>query len=419
MPQLKQIVAAALLLSASVCALPDEVQIDDGDRLLNADLELAPDSSLEDGVILMLHGTLGHKDMEIMATLQSVFLEYGYNSLAINLSLDIDDRHGFYPCERPHTHEYGDALRELKLWLTWLAEQDTGDIVLLGHSRGANQITNYLLQSESNVRAAILLAPSASGGSKSAEVKTNLDRARRNEWLNEVDFLHCEDTNVHGTSYASYYESTEQGNTPELLENVATPVLVFSGSHDQAVKGLAEKMEGINNSVVNHLELDGADHFFRDLFAYDVVEETIKYLDSLQVIEPATRLDSDAQLSIESKRPITVFISQHGCQFCQLLRDQVLYPMLRGGQLDNKVIFREVSLDASFTLHDFAGITVGGSAFAGRYAAEITPTLLFLDGKGRELTARIVGISNIEYYGFYLDKAIASATGAMVESSQK
>ena len=418
MRQLKQTVAAALLLSASVCAFPDEVQIHDGDRLLNANLELAPGSSLEDGVILMLHGTLGHKDMEIMAALQSVFLEYAYNSLAINLSLDIDDRHGFYPCERPHTHEYGDAHSELDLWLAWLAEQDAGDIVLLGHSRGANQITNYLLQSGSKIRAAILLAPSAGDGSKSAEVKANLDRARRNEWLNEVDFLHCKDTNVLGTSYVSYYGSPEQGNTPELLESIATPVLVFSGSHDLVVTGLAEKMEGLNNTRVRHLELDGADHFFRDLFAYDVVEETIKYLDSLQVIEPATSLASDAQSSIETQRPIIVFISQHGCQFCQLLRDQVLHPMIRGGQLNANAILREVSLDAGFTLHDFAGKAVGGSAFAGRYDAEITPTLLFLDGKGRELTDRIVGISNIEYYGFYLDKAIASATSAIVESSK-
>jgi hypothetical protein len=55
-------------------------------------------------------------------------------------------------------------------------------------------------------------------------------------------------------------------------------------------------------------------------------------------------------------------------------------------------------------------------AFARRYGAEVMPTLLFLDGKGRELADRIVGISNIEYYGFYLDKAIASATKAMAES---
>jgi hypothetical protein len=92
--------------------------------------------------------------------------------------------------------------------------------------------------------------------------------------------------------------------------------------------------------------------------------------------------------------------------------------MIGGGQLDGKAILREVSLDTGFTLHDFAGEAVAGSVFAARYDAEITPTLLFLDGKGRELTDRIVGISNIEYYGFYLDKAIALATSAIVESSK-
>jgi hypothetical protein len=54
--------------------------------------------------------------------------------------------------------------------------------------------------------------------------------------------------------------------------------------------------------------------------------------------------------------------------------------------------------------------------FARRYGAEVTPTSLFMDGQGRELADRIVGISNIEYYGFYLDKAIASASKAMAKT---
>ena len=121
----------------------DEVRIKQNELLLNGDLELAEGSDLADGVILMLHGTLGHKDMEVMATLQTVFQEYGRNTLAINLSLDIDDRHGFYPCEQPHTHDFTDALTELGLWLAWLRENGAGEIVLFGHSRGANQIAPF------------------------------------------------------------------------------------------------------------------------------------------------------------------------------------------------------------------------------------------------------------------------------------
>ena len=418
MKQLKQIVIAVLLACASVSAAADEVRINSGDMVLNADLELAPGTTLADGVIVMLHGTLGHKDMEIMSMLQSVFEEHEYSTLAINLSFDVSDRHGFYPCERPHTHEYADALSELSLWLQWLEQQNVGDIVMLGHSRGANQVTNLLLQSGNKISAAILIAPSTGDGSQNAVMKAALDQANEKEWLDDVDFLHCKSTKVRSKSFLSYYAVPGQGDTPELLNDIATPVLVFSGSQDQVVPGLAEKMESVNNNLVSHMEIHGADHFFRDLFAYDVVEASIEFLESVNLIAPAVSLQTDARVSIDEQRPIIIFVTQYGCQYCQLLRQQVLHPMIRGGDLDAKAILREVSLDSGDSIIDFSGDSTSGSVFASRYDAEMTPTLLFLDSRGREVSDRIVGISNIEYYGFYLDKAIASSTSAIAESAK-
>ena len=43
-----------------------EVKIKHGDLTLNANLNLAPGKSLADGIVLMLHGTLAHKDMELI-----------------------------------------------------------------------------------------------------------------------------------------------------------------------------------------------------------------------------------------------------------------------------------------------------------------------------------------------------------------
>jgi len=418
MDLIKQTVILVLLTCASAYAFADEIRINSGDLVLNADLELAPGTTLADGVIVMLHGTLGHKDMEIMSTLQSVFEEYEYSTLAINLSFDISDRHGFYPCERPHTHEYADALNELKLWMQWLEEQDAGDIVMLGHSRGANQVANFLLQSDNKISAAILIAPSTGDGSHSEQVNGTLDQAKERAWLDDVDFLHCKSTKVRSESFLSYYAVPGQGNTPELLKNIATPVFVFSGSQDETVPGLAEKIKEVKNSLVAHMEIHGADHFFRDLFAYDVVEASIEFLKSLELIKPATSFKSDGQESIDEQRPIMIFVTQHGCQYCQLLRLQVLYPMIRGGELNAKAILREVSLDDGDSIVDFSGDSISGSEFAERYSAELTPTLLFLDGNGREVAGRIVGISNIEYYGFYMDKAIDSATSVITKSNK-
>lgn len=123
----------------------------------------------------------------------------------------------------------------------------------------------------------------------------------------------------------------------------------------------------------------------------------------------AKSLVTDADSSRKRELPIVVFVTQQGCQFCAALRRHVLYPMIRAGELTDKAIMREVSLDRGFTLQDFSGEEIAGKNFANRYGAIVTPTLLFLDDDGTEVAEKMVGISNIEFYGFYLLKSLESA----------
>jgi len=76
----------AMLISAPVLA--DKVTIESGSYTLNGDIVPVGVGR----VVLIVHGTLGHKDMELIEALQSVFMESGQASLAINLSLNIGTR---------------------------------------------------------------------------------------------------------------------------------------------------------------------------------------------------------------------------------------------------------------------------------------------------------------------------------------
>jgi len=84
--------------------------------------------------------------------------------------------------------------------------------------------------------------------------------------------------------------------------------------------------------------------------------------------------------------------------------------MIKTGVLQSRAILREISLDDGFRVIDFDAKDISGRELAERYETSVTPTLLFLDDSGREVSDRIVGISNIDYYEFYLDKAIETAT---------
>ena len=106
--------AGAVALSVARPALAaQEVTLSHAGITLNANLELAPGKELAEGVILITHGGLAHNGMEIMVTLQSLFKDHGYSSLAINLSLGIDNRHGMYDCNVTHRHHNSDSSEEI------------------------------------------------------------------------------------------------------------------------------------------------------------------------------------------------------------------------------------------------------------------------------------------------------------------
>lgn len=85
-------------------ALAAEVSLPYKGLKLNADLTLAPGKTVADGVILIAHGSLAHRDMEMLVAIRNLLRDKGFSTLAINLSLGIDNRHGMYDCKTTHKH---------------------------------------------------------------------------------------------------------------------------------------------------------------------------------------------------------------------------------------------------------------------------------------------------------------------------
>jgi pimeloyl-ACP methyl ester carboxylesterase len=273
----------------------EEIKLQLENLTLNANLEKAEDWPTGP-TVLITHGTLSHNKSEIMTALQELFLENGVSSLSINLGLGLDDRLGPYDCSIPHIHKHEDAVDEIDTWLGWLKKRGVTQVILLGHSRGGNQTAWYAAEHDDPVvKKVILVAPQTWSPEYAArnyeknygqplapvlkEAESLVSAGQPKSAMENTDFIYCKDTTASAEAMVSYYAPDPRKDTPFLLPKIKKPVLVFAGTEDQVVKGLDEKLAPVADAGDIELEvMDGADHSFRDLYAEDLVERAIEFI---------------------------------------------------------------------------------------------------------------------------------------------
>lgn len=126
-------------------------------------------------------------------------------------------------------------------------------------------------------------------------------------------------------------------------------------------------------------------------------------------IPAADNLTKTGQAARQLGVPTVVFVSREACPYCRTLRDQILLPMQHANKFADRLILVELSLERVEPLTGFDNKQITAQELADHYQAGITPTLLFLDSEGREIGRRLVGISNLELYGHYLQESIDEA----------
>ncbi len=292
---LRRLFVVVLLACAAPLAAEEVTHKADG-LSLRANLEMASGKSYKDGVVLITHGTLAHNGMELIKALQDGLKGKGYNSLAINLSYGLDARpSSMYDCPTPHVHKHTDAVEEIAAWTRWLKDKGATRIALLGHSRGGNQTAWALAEKDDPAyTSAVLVAPQTwepgyhlkdYKARYKVDLKPLLEKAEKlvkdgkGDTLIDMDFIYCEKTHAAARSVVSYYKDDPRMDTPTLLGKTKKPVLVIIGSADTTVKDLGEKMVKVaDGQRIKTHTVDGADHFFMDLYGDEVVEQAAQFI---------------------------------------------------------------------------------------------------------------------------------------------
>ena len=58
----------------------------------------------------------------------------------------------------------------------------------------------------------------------------------------------------------------------DLIEKINSNVKIISGTDDEILLDSYKQFEAIENENISHILIDGGDHFFRDIYMYDVLE---------------------------------------------------------------------------------------------------------------------------------------------------
>ncbi len=292
------ILTAALFTSGLICeAAADnkEVELQIGGKTALADLVVPEDKTIKDGVLILVHGTLAHKDMELVGTLQRLLAERGIATLAHTLTLGLDRREGMYDCTQPHTHSHQDAIREIGAWVKWLKKQGAEKIFLAGHSRGGNQAAWYAAE-HGTIEKVMLLAPTMGNSAEhiaasykkrfKADLKPLLEEADRKinmgdgkKLMDLPGFIYCPNSKAAAASVKSYYGAEPRKDTTSLLTKIVQPVLVIAGSADTVVPDVADKVRTIADGKKVKLNIiENADHMFLDFYAEDAADLISEFL---------------------------------------------------------------------------------------------------------------------------------------------
>ena len=273
---------AALGLATFVVAgatAGEPVQIKPSLLRLNANLELPEGKTEADGVAILLHGTLSHHRQETIAALQQNLKARGVGTLAITLSLGIDDRQGPRACDVLHDYALAGVRRELILWLAWLGGHGAKSIDLIGFSRGGAEIAS-VVRDLAPVRKIVLVAPAFSTSDELAMAYQRsfghplgplLEAARTNPLQRStVDFLLCRQAPVLGATFLDGYRELPT----RLAAETGRPTLVVVAGKDEIVRDLGTRLP----VEVPRVTIDGAGHFFPDLYGEDAADAIAKFL---------------------------------------------------------------------------------------------------------------------------------------------
>ncbi len=123
----------------------------------------------------------------------------------------------------------------------------------------------------------------------------------------------------------------------------------------------------------------------------------------------ARNLQRDAVLADKKNGVVLVMFAGEYCGYCEQVLNEFLIPMSRNPEYQNKLVMRRVDNTGFTTVKDFDGSVEDHRKFTSEHGIRMVPTVVLFDKNGKQLGKPLVGLTTVDYYGYYLDQAIDAA----------
>jgi hypothetical protein len=262
-------------------------------------LELAADKSLKDhGAVVLVHDSLSHHTDMAVAKLQSSLASKGMNSVAISLSLGMNQRKAAFDCTHEHDHRHGDASDEIVAWVEWLQGKGSGPVSIVGLGRGATQAALSAAERQDLGISRLVLANPQSITPQAAGIRYQqqfgqplppvLDQARKlvedgegDTLLNVPGFLTCSKARATAAAFVDYYGGDNRQDIVSLLPELKQQTLVVVAGSDPAARDLENTLSLFTTAgKVVQQTVVGADSGFTGSSGEQLAELVVKFVHS-------------------------------------------------------------------------------------------------------------------------------------------
>jgi len=130
-------------------------------------------------------------------------------------------------------------------------------------------------------------------------------------------------------------------------------------------------------------------------------------------LQPADDLAQAAAEARSRRTPVLIAFMEQSCPYCAVARRDYLLPLQTDPKWKTRVLIREIEVDRSTAMRDFAGTATTHREYARSLEIKRVPTLIVFDADGQRVAPPITGLLADDFYRLYIEQAIEAGLNRM------